>query len=160
MPGLRPRPLAARCAPALLLCIAFAAGCGSAKNSANAAAAATKAGQGVAVSSAAQAVEIKSIAFPPSVSVKPGASVTWTNRDGVSHTVSADAGATERFDSQSLAPNATFTMTFAKVGAFAYHCNIHASMHGVIVVGDQAGGAGTPASATPAGRPASPYYKY
>lgn len=156
-----PRLCAGRWAPALLVLLALAAvGCGASKNNAKAVTAATSAGQGVAVSSAAQAVEIKSIAFPASVAVKPGTTVTWTNRDGVAHTVTADAGAAESFDSKTLTPNATFSMTFAKAGTVAYHCNIHASMHGVVVVGDQGGGVTTPAPATPGMRSTSPGYKY
>jgi plastocyanin len=29
---------------------------------------------------------------------------------------------------------ATFSFTFTKAGTFAYHCSIHSSMHGTIVV--------------------------
>jgi predicted lipoprotein with Yx(FWY)xxD motif len=44
----------------------------------------------------------------------------------VNHTVTSDTGAWP--DSGSLAPNQTFSHTFAKAGTYAYHCAIHPSM--------------------------------
>ncbi len=110
----------------------------------------------------AAAVNIQGIAFPATITVKPGTSVTWTNRDTVSHTVTADAGQAQSFDSNTIAPNGTFSVTFAKAGAYAYHCNIHASMHGTVVVSDQPAGVAAPAGATPraTGTSYDPGYKY
>jgi plastocyanin len=56
--------------------------------------------------------------------------VTWTNKDGVEHAVTANEGA---FD-HSLPADATFSFTFTKAGTFAYHCTIHPSMVETIVV--------------------------
>lgn len=92
-------------------------------------------------------VDIQNIAFPETISVKPGTKVTWTNKDTVAHTVSSDSGQAETFDSKDIAAGASFSMTFAKAGTYSYHCNIHSSMHGKIVVGDQASGVSTPAAA-------------
>ncbi|HZQ35027.1 MAG TPA: plastocyanin/azurin family copper-binding protein, partial [Dehalococcoidia bacterium] len=108
------------------------------------------------------AVNIQGIAFPATINVKPGTTVTWTNRDTVSHTVSSDAGQAQSFDSNTIAPNGTFSVSFAKAGTYAYHCNIHASMHGTVVVSDQPAATTTPAGGAPA-RSATPYdpgYKY
>lgn len=115
-----------------------------------------------AAGSAATAVNIQGIAFPATITVKPGATVTWTNRDGVSHTVTADGGQAQSFDSNTIAPNGAFSVTFAKAGTYSYHCNIHASMHGTVVVGDQPAGTSAPASATPraSGTAYDPGYKY
>ena len=33
-----------------------------------------------------------------------------------------------------LAPNATTMHVFSKAGTFAYHCNIHSTMHGKVIV--------------------------
>jgi plastocyanin len=33
-----------------------------------------------------------------------------------------------------MPPNATFSFTFPKAGSFAYHCRIHPSMKGTVVV--------------------------
>ena len=46
-------------------------------------------------------------------------------------TVTANDGT---FDSKALAEKATFWYTFTKPGSYAYHCKIHASMKGSIVV--------------------------
>jgi plastocyanin len=80
----------------------------------------------------AGAVNIADFAFAPdSRSVKAGDSVKWTNKDGATHTVTADDGA---FDSGSLAGGKSFSFTFDEAGTFAYHCNIHQRMTGRVVV--------------------------
>jgi plastocyanin len=77
-------------------------------------------------------VELSNFAFKPSSStVKVGDQVTWTNKDSTTHTVTADDGS---FDSGDLAPGATFSYTFSKAGSVPYHCKIHSSMKGTIVV--------------------------
>ena len=55
----------------------------------------------------------------------------WTNRDGATHTVTADGGT---FSSPSLADGDSFSQTFATSGTYAYHCAIHPSMIGTITV--------------------------
>jgi plastocyanin/predicted lipoprotein with Yx(FWY)xxD motif len=81
---------------------------------------------------AASSVQIANFAFAPaSLTVKVGATVTWTNADSTTHTVTADGGS---FDSGHLASGATFKHTFAKAGTYTYHCAIHASMTGTITV--------------------------
>ena len=78
------------------------------------------------------AVEIKDFAFAPaSLTIAAGTTVSWTNRDSPAHTVTADDGS---FDSKQLANGASFTHTFATAGTFTYHCAIHSSMKGTIVV--------------------------
>ncbi|HEV8650006.1 MAG TPA: cupredoxin family copper-binding protein [Actinomycetes bacterium] len=77
------------------------------------------------------AVAIDNFAFSPAtLKAKVGQKVTWTNQQGVAHTVTADGGA---FD-HPMPSGATFSFTFTKAGTFAYHCTIHPSMHGTIVV--------------------------
>src|SRR5438876_3273338 len=77
-------------------------------------------------------VGIRDFGFDPATTtVTPGTEVTWTNRGGVSHTVASDTGL---FDSGILSPNSDFSFTFSEAGSFAYHCNIHPSMHGTITV--------------------------
>jgi plastocyanin len=61
-----------------------------------------------------------------------GATVTTSNDEtAVSHTWSSDSGA---WDSGTLAPGANYMFTFNSPGTFTYHCNIHASMTGSVVV--------------------------
>jgi len=82
--------------------------------------------------SSASAVEIKGFAFSPnSIQVAAGTTVTWTNSDTTTHTVTADDGS---FDSGNLDPGKTFSFTFDKAGTFTYHCAIHPNMKATIVV--------------------------
>ncbi len=75
-------------------------------------------------------VDIRGFAFNPApVTVTAGASVTWRNGDGVTHTATGAA-----FDTGRLAGGQSGTITFATPGAFTYACAIHASMRGTITV--------------------------
>ena len=47
------------------------------------------------------------------------------------HTVVSDSGF---FGSGQLTPKAWYEVRFDSVGAFPYHCNIHAGMLGTVVV--------------------------
>jgi plastocyanin len=81
---------------------------------------------------AGNAVTIRNFAFGPSaVTVKPGTTVHWANRDSEAHTVTSDTGA---FSSPVLQPNAGYSFTFTKPGTYAYHCTIHPFMTGTVVV--------------------------
>jgi plastocyanin len=68
---------------------------------------------------------------PATLTVKVGTKVTWTNKDQVTHTVTADQGA---FNSGLLPSGNSFSFTFTTAGTFSYHCNIHHSMTATIVV--------------------------
>lgn len=78
------------------------------------------------------AVNISGMAFPETTTVKKGATVTWTNKDGFAHTVTSDDGTS--FNSGNLAGGATFSFVANTAGSFAYHCNYHSNMHGTLVV--------------------------
>ena len=85
-----------------------------------------------APATAGTSVSIQDFSFQPAtLSVPVGASVTWTNNDTTSHTVTADDGS---FDSGPVAPGMTFTQVFATAGTFTYHCKIHPSMTASITV--------------------------
>jgi plastocyanin len=80
---------------------------------------------------AANSITIQNFGFTP-LTVKPGATITVTNKDPVDHTVTADSG--NAFNVPVAAgASATFTAP-AKAGTYAYHCTIHPSMHGTLVV--------------------------
>jgi plastocyanin len=103
-------------------------GTGSTAYSAPASTAAT-----TTAATATNAATIKGFAFQPDVlKVEVGAKVTWTNDDTVAHTVTAD---TNSFASGNLQPGGSFSFKFTRPGTYAYHCSIHPSMHGSIVVG-------------------------
>jgi outer membrane protein assembly factor BamB len=77
-------------------------------------------------------VAIQGFAFSPSpITIFAGQSVTWTNEDPVSHTVTADDNS---FTSLALATGATYSHTFAAPGTYTYHCAIHPFMHGTVLV--------------------------
>ena len=73
-----------------------------------------------------------SSAYSPSpLTITVGSTITWTNADTLTHTVTSDTGA---FDSSSIAPGAKFSFTFQNKGTFPYHCSPHPSMVGSVVV--------------------------
>jgi len=81
---------------------------------------------------AAAAVSIENFTFKaPSLTVKRGTTVTWTNADDIPHTVVAKDGS---FKSKVLDTGDRFSFTFAKTGQFGYFCSIHPHMTGVVIV--------------------------
>ncbi len=78
-------------------------------------------------------VIIKDFSFQPAIlSVPVGTKVTWHNQDSVGHTViSEDQGL---FESRVLASGDKYTFQFNNAGSYKYHCSIHPSMKGEIVV--------------------------
>lgn len=76
-------------------------------------------------------VNISNFSFDPaSITVKAGSSITFTNNDGTNHTVTADNG---KFD-QSVSSGKTTAVTITEPGTYNYHCSIHSSMKGTIIV--------------------------
>ena len=75
---------------------------------------------------------ISNFAFTPSViTIKKGTVVTWTNSDGVPHTVTSSSGT---FDSGLIASGKTYSFTFTTAGTYDYICAFHPSMRGKIIV--------------------------
>ena len=80
---------------------------------------------------------------PESLTVTAGTVVQWINAGPSTHTVTSDASA---WTSTTLVPpsgsnpyggmsgGGTFQFNFSSPGTYHYHCSIHASMHGVVVV--------------------------
>src|SRR5574337_85545 len=67
-------------------------------------------------------VSIQNFSFQPSVlTVAVGTTVTWTNLDGATHTVTSRSGV---WDSGSLSQNQEFSFTFTQPGEFDYLCAI------------------------------------
>jgi plastocyanin len=69
--------------------------------------------------------------IPQTLRVTVGTTVTWTNNDSITHTVTSNTGL---FESGNMAKGATFSHTFNQKGTFDYHCTIHPSMTGKIIV--------------------------
>lgn len=78
-------------------------------------------------------VVISNFAFHPSnFTVAPGARITVTNKDSVTHTFTADDGA---FDTHDLAPGRTAAVRApTKAGTYPFRCTIHQFMTGTLTV--------------------------
>ncbi len=78
-------------------------------------------------------VNISGFAFSPStLTISAGDTVTWTNMDSASHTITSDSGT--ELASSSISNGGTYSHTFNTKGTFGYHCSIHTTMKGTIVV--------------------------
>ena len=81
---------------------------------------------------ASNAVQIQGMTFMPSIlTVAKGTTVTWTNNDSVSHNVPGDNGGPA---SGTLVHGATYSYTYTTAGTFSYHCSIHPTMVGKVIV--------------------------
>jgi len=72
---------------------------------------------------------------PGTINVTVGATVTWLNKDGFSHTVTAFNSSA--FDSLPIPPGKTFTLTIPKSmkpGSYYYFCEVHPFMIGLLNV--------------------------
>jgi len=68
---------------------------------------------------------------PSSITVSSGTTITWTNKESVTHTVTSN---TALFESGNMGKNDKFTYTFSTVGTFPYHCKFHGGMTGTVIV--------------------------
>ena len=109
--------------PALLLSV-LAVGCAS------------QSGASPAPAVAGTQISIKGFAFNPNQpSVTKGATITWTNDDGTTHTVTSGVPGTPsgKFN-QSVDAGKTFSFTFTETGTYEFFCNIHQTMRGTVTV--------------------------
>ena len=103
-----------------------------------------------------QSVAIHDFRYAPgAVAVKPGETVTWKADGTYMHNVHFDGETT------ALGPASTkfsASRTFTEEGQFGYHCDVHATMHGVVYV-NQSGTVPPPPltpTPTPTGTSGSP----
>lgn len=90
--------------------------------------------ESLAAASPPAAVTIDSFSFGPgTVTVPRGTTVTWTNKDDDTHTVTS-ASDPKLFKSPALDTDQTFTFTFNQAGTFKYYCSIHPYMQGTVIV--------------------------
>jgi plastocyanin len=69
---------------------------------------------------------------PPSATIKAGQTVSWHNTDAITHTATADVGA---FGTGGVAPGTTTApLKMTEGGTLSYHCSIHPSMVGTLIV--------------------------
>ncbi len=77
-------------------------------------------------------VKIDNFSFGPADLMVPvGATVTWTNRDDIPHTV---VSTDKVFKSKVLDTDEKFSFTFSKAGTYPYFCSIHPKMTGKVIV--------------------------
>jgi plastocyanin len=75
---------------------------------------------------------IQNFAISPNpITLAPGSTVTWTNLDGVPHTITAADGS---WGSGALEQGGTYSHVFTNPGSYTYHCAIHPFMKGTVVV--------------------------
>jgi plastocyanin len=132
-------------AAVIAACVLTIAACGSSATPAGSASSASPgAGNGSPAGSAGGAcpvatdgtavatVSIRDFAFdPPSVTVKAGEAVAWTNFDAATHDVATLDGSC---DTGRITRGSTIALVFPTAGTYTYHCTIHASMPEATVV--------------------------
>ena len=78
------------------------------------------------------AVDIKEFEYaPPTLAMPAGTTVTWTNHDEETHTITSTTGA---FGSAGLGHDDAFAQTFTHPGRYEYFCALHPRMRAVVVV--------------------------
>lgn len=86
---------------------------------------------------------------PNPIRITAGSTVTWTNSTAPTHTSTSDTGA---WNTGNIAPGATSAaVAFPTAGTFTYHCAIHPSMTGSVIVS-----AAAPAPSSPPVRGLAP----
>ena len=82
---------------------------------------------------AENSVSIDNFTFnPPTLTVKAGTTVTWTNKDDIPHGIASANNAFTR--SKAMDTDDSFSFTFTTPGIYQYFCYIHPHMIGTIVV--------------------------
>jgi plastocyanin len=77
-------------------------------------------------------VKIDNFSFTPqTLTVRPGTTVTWVNKDDVPHTVTSSD---KKFKSRPLDTDERFSFTFSAPGTYTYFCSVHPHMTGKIIV--------------------------
>jgi len=76
---------------------------------------------------------------PSAVTIPPGTTVVWVNRDNTAHTSTSDGwrkskNQADEWNSFPLSPGQTFARQFDTRGTFPYYCMVHPYMQGVVTV--------------------------
>ena len=84
-------------------------------------------------SASTQAVTIQDYVYKPArITVAKGTTIDFTNKDSTAHTVtSTDSGI---FESGSIPPGKTGSITLNKTGTFTFYCAFHPFMKGTVSV--------------------------
>ena len=75
-------------------------------------------------------ITAQNFAFNPnSITINKGDTVVWVNRDSAPHQIAGDYAS-----SNPLSQGQSFSIKYDSTGTYNYHCAIHPSMTGVIIV--------------------------
>lgn len=86
----------------------------------------------VAVAAATHTVVMEGVAFvPETLTIKPGDTVVWVNKDPFPHTATAQD---RSFDSGEMGADKTWKVTVRKKGKVPYLCTLHPTMKGTLIV--------------------------
>lgn len=78
------------------------------------------------------AVTIRNSNFnPTTVNINVNQTVIWRNEDDIAHLIVANNG---EFNSGTLDNGDSFSFKFENLGTYDYHCSIHPSMKGRIII--------------------------
>jgi plastocyanin len=78
------------------------------------------------------AIAVQEFKFAPSVlTVRVGTTVTWTNHDEETHTITSATGA---FASAGLGHEEGFSQIFTRPGRYEYFCALHPHMKATVIV--------------------------
>ena len=77
-------------------------------------------------------VHIDNFSFTPAeITISPGTTVTWENRDDIPHNIVATNKA---FRSKVMDTEQKFSFTFGTLGVYEYFCALHPHMKGKVIV--------------------------
>jgi amicyanin len=80
-------------------------------------------------------VEISGSSYSPNkITVKKGATVTWTNLDSIEHDITPDNPSDEFKQSELLKRGESYSVTFNTTGTYTYFCTPHSFMKGTVEV--------------------------
>lgn len=84
-------------------------------------------------------VEVENFVFSPKeIIIKKGTTITWVNKDSAPHQIASNPHPLHtsfpELISGTLSQNQSYSFTFEKTGTIEYHCHLHPSMRGKIIV--------------------------
>jgi plastocyanin len=87
---------------------------------------------GAASAGEQRAVVIEAMRYAPqTIEAQVGDVIVWSNRDPFPHTVDAQD---RSFASGEIPPGGEWRLHAARTGIFEYHCALHPTMHGTLLV--------------------------
>jgi plastocyanin len=88
----------------------------------------------IEATAATKTVAIEGMRYVPErLTVQSGDRIVWKNQDLVPHTVTYDTF-NSAFDSQQIAPEASWSIVLRKPGSYPYRCKLHPGMHAILIV--------------------------